>query len=109
MTGSSTGSGAGTGAGSGSGGRRKTRTQMERALDIEAKKLKLLEQRETERQQARQQAVQLENDDDLNFVKSLVPYLKKVKQIHKLKVRIGIMSVLSEHLDGEDLIALNES
>jgi hypothetical protein len=60
------------------------KTAIQRALDVQEKKLKLMEQRaETE-------------DEDMFFLKSLHPYLKQIRD--KLMVQIAMITLVRDHL-----------
>lgn len=75
---------------------RKRPSAFQRSLDLEEKKLKMYENRERNRE--------YENDEDMLFLKSLYPYMKKT--VDKLTLRCDILTLIKDHLKSEELLGL---
>jgi hypothetical protein len=74
----------------------------ERGLAIEQRKIELYEKREAHKESLRVQ----EDNADLQFFKSILPEVAKVKD--KLRFRGQVINLLSEFLQGEELDCLHE-
>jgi hypothetical protein len=72
-----------------------------RSLDIEDKKLEIF-RKKVEIQAAQFQVAQKPEDNDLLFLKSLLPEVKKAKNKRKLKRKL--LEVVDEYLEAEEFM-----
>lgn len=81
--------------------KRNKRTALQRSLDLEEKKIKLYEEQVKSSQHTERDG----RDDDLQFLQSLLPFVKRVKD--KLGFRSHLMTVINDSMKSEELDNLN--